>query len=174
MTDEPKFVSPVPPIGTPIQWFPHGQRTKDPLPALVFKTTDRGTISVLFIQPSGIIGYRETVWHVDDPTLARQGYPSRSISGCWDYLPVQGSPPWVRLLLERVAGLEATVDVLRRRLGGGASDRPERDEDQIVADILRLATTSTVPEVAAALHVSPQKVNAILRREKTAKEAATP
>lgn len=73
-----------PEIGSLVLWYPYGQKSNQPLPAIVTSVGLSGLLLNIFMQNSYNMACREGVRHIDDPELAR--YDDRE-AGAWDWSP---------------------------------------------------------------------------------------
>lgn len=71
-----------PEIGSLVLWYPYGQRTNQPLPAIVTSVGLSGLLLNIFMQNSYNMACREGVRHIDDPELAK--YDDKE-AGAWDW-----------------------------------------------------------------------------------------
>lgn len=71
-----------PEIGSMVWWFPEGQRSNEPLPAIVTSVGISGLLLNIFMQNSYNMACREGVRHIDDPML--QKYEDKQ-AGAWDW-----------------------------------------------------------------------------------------
>ena len=84
----PEYTPPRPPIGLPVQWFPHGNVNTTPFAAVITETTDRGIVSLTIYRPNGGTPFsKRGCWYMHDPAIAKRDRGIVSEGGVWGYIP---------------------------------------------------------------------------------------
>jgi hypothetical protein len=162
-----KYVAPKPSIGRVVVWFSGPGRQARVYPAIVTETTDRNTISILVITPTGHMKTVRGTWHISDPALKLRDHQVQTSQGCWDFVKDESdSEAVLKSLVERVCSLEQALEKLLDATPGRPEPSPRHEESEIDREILTLSASGMQStEIAEKLRCTVQKVCAVLRRK---------
>lgn len=82
-----RYVPPQPPVGTTVLWYPQGNLSEEPNPAMVTGHGAFGTINLTIFRPKGRMYSMEGPWYRGDPSLAGKDLATRTSRGVWDFMP---------------------------------------------------------------------------------------
>ncbi len=81
------YQPPVPPIGLPVQWFPHANPDETPSSATVLAHSNNQTVALSIIPRSGQAVRMAGIRYIEDPQLAKGDQQSRNSRGAWGFVP---------------------------------------------------------------------------------------
>ena len=126
----------IPPVGTPVVYYPHAEPDNPPVAAIVVQIQKNGVASLFIMDPMGGFNYRRSVHHVSSSFLRDEGNgqltPGALRMGAWDYLP------WMVDVLGELDGFETDEEgEVNEKAIAPVMEKPKVDKRDVCRGFIR-------------------------------------